>query len=56
MTDQIVYDAYGKGMHAYFEAHKIPLTVHIMPGGEMHKVRRSLLPEVSAFGDVFACA
>lgn len=38
VTDQIVYDHYGTEMKNYFKHHDIPLTVHIMPGGEIHKV------------------
>lgn len=38
-TDAIVNKHYGKKAEAYFKAKGIELTVHIMPGGEMHKVR-----------------
>lgn len=41
VTDGIVGDMYRSQMEAYFEAHQIPLTIHIMPGGEINKVSLS---------------
>lgn len=51
VTDGIVDKAYGKQLRAYFEAHNIPLTVHIMPGGEINKTMDTMLSLVDAFGD-----
>lgn len=39
VTDQIISDLYRTQMEAYFSHHQIPLTIHVMPGGELHKVR-----------------
>jgi len=49
VTDAIVNDLYGKAMKEYFEAHNIPLTIHIMPGGEINKTMDTMLNLVDAF-------
>lgn len=51
VTDEIVNKHYGKDAERYFEAHKIPLTIHIMPGGEIHKTMDTMLSLVDAFSD-----
>lgn len=38
VTDGIVHKQYKDQMEAYFAHHNIPLTIHVMPGGEIHKV------------------
>lgn len=43
ITDQIVHDAYADQMKGYFKHHDIPLTLHVMPGGEIHKVRSAIV-------------
>lgn len=51
VTDGLVHDAYGKDMKAYFKTHNIPLTIHVMPGGEIHKTMETMLSLVDAFAD-----
>lgn len=51
VTDGMVHDAYGKDMKAYFKTHNIPLTIHVMPGGEIHKTMETMLSLVDAFAD-----
>lgn len=49
VTDGIVHGLYGKQMEEYFKAHNIPLTVHVMPGGEINKTMDTMLNLVDAF-------
>lgn len=51
ITDQIVHDHYADAMKAYFKHHNIPLTLHVMPGGEIHKTMDNMLSIVDAFSD-----
>lgn len=51
VTDGIIAKHYGDQLKAYFAHHNIPLTLHVMPGGEMNKTMDTMLSLVDAFAD-----
>ncbi|KZV94288.1 Dehydroquinate synthase-like protein [Exidia glandulosa HHB12029] len=49
VTDATVNGFYGRAAKEYFDAKGIALTIHVMPGGEMHKTMTTMLSLVDAF-------
>lgn len=47
ITDRNIESIYGDRMRAYFEAHDIALTLHVIDGGEIHKVSCPLFTRAS---------
>lgn len=49
VTDGSIEKQYGDIARAYFAAHNIALTLHVMPGGEINKTMTTMLSLVDAF-------
>ncbi|KAG0150686.1 hypothetical protein CROQUDRAFT_651906 [Cronartium quercuum f. sp. fusiforme G11] len=49
VTDQIVWGFYKERVETYFNHYQIPLTIKIMPGGELHKTMDTMLSLIDAF-------